>query len=380
MRISYYTSVRLDEYNAPAEHVRGFCEALVSTNNLHSLVRPTNSLVKQQHLEWMTVTDIPVWYPRIRGGWRVFEALVQRRLRSLPFHEYNIAYFRFTPSLKLARTLSDSIRGPLKVLELNGSTGINTQTFQRFGQAMDLILVDSPEMQHRLESLFPTTAPRVATHRHPATNTSIFRPQSLSDCRTELLLPQLSPVILHVSGFQRQHDFETIVDATASLVHEFPDIKLILLGDGPRREEVAKLAMAKLSPHHYLMPGSVPPHIVASYISAADVCINTFTRVALQDGNLRAYKLYEYMACERPVIEAIDATRQVDAWAQEILHLVPAESPSAVTSALREILLHPERTIRRVIAGRAYVNTFRTWDTAAKETLGLISRLYDHVV
>ena len=375
MRMTYYTSVHLDEYNAPAEHVRGFCVALAATGNHYSLVRPSVTPLGDRELEWVTEGDVPLWYPKIRGGWRIFETLVHRYIRSGRDRDSDVAYFRFTPSLKIARALSERSDGSFRVLELNGSAGMTSAVFRQFTLAMDLVLVDSPEMCARVTSLLGDEGPRVAVHKHPATNTAVFRPIPMATARTQLNLPQTGPVILHVSGFQRHHDFATVIESVAQLVPEFPDILLALAGDGPRHDEIAAMATERLGASHLIMPGSMPPERVAMFIGAANVCVNTLTSEVLRDGNLRAFKLYEYMACARPVIEAIDETRALPDWARDYLYLIPAESTSATTTAIRDIIAQPDPWAKRSSAGRGYVERYRTWDAAVKETLGIVTAM-----
>ncbi|MGC8827387.1 MAG: glycosyltransferase, partial [Anaerolineae bacterium] len=102
---------------------------------------------------------------------------------------------------------------------------------------------------------------------------------------------------------------------------------------------------------HFL--GQKPAEQVPHYIKALDVCLlpyrqNEWTR------SISSLKLYEYMACEKPVVASdVPAARQF----AELVYIVegPAEAVPAVAQALAD---HPE-DIRRRQRQVAQENTWR---------------------
>lgn len=374
--MNYYTSVHLDEYSAPAQHVRGFCVAWAAAGHHYSLIRPEANLFSTRQLEWAKGDEVPYWFPKIRGGWRIFEHLVSRRISQANDHD-EVAYFRFTPSLKIAAALEHRVLGPLKVLELNGSEVIDGTAFVSFAQAMDLVLVDSKEMRERVVCAIRDGSPHVALHYNSATDVQTFRPMDKADARRRLRLSRSEPVVLHVSGFQPQHDFSSMIHAIRLLVPEFPNIRFLLIGDGPRRAEIESLAIRILGPDHVFIPGAVAPEVLPTYIAAADVCLDALTRKRLRDGNLRSFKLYEYMACARPVVETFDSSQSIFAWAHDLLSLVGAESSAELARAIRDVLRHPDQWSQRCLDGRLFVERFRSWDAAVQLTLSEINAEFE---
>lgn len=75
----YYASVHLGEFNAPAQHVRGYCTALGQAGRQYTLVRPEARLFGSKSLERAGGNDIPYRYPVASCG------LALRNLRSATY-------------------------------------------------------------------------------------------------------------------------------------------------------------------------------------------------------------------------------------------------------------------------------------------------------
>ena len=95
-------------------------------------------------------------------------------------------------------------------------------------------------------------------------------------------------------------DFEPLFVAVEQLSKKF-DIKLLVVGGGVGYEETIELAKKNGLSNNMIFTGTVPYSKVPRYISCMDVCAIPFKLDAVSQNSL-PLKLFEYMACEIPVI------------------------------------------------------------------------------
>jgi glycosyltransferase involved in cell wall biosynthesis len=80
-----------------------------------------------------------------------------------------------------------------------------------------------------------------------------------------------------------------------------PEIKIVVVGKEGQFEENLRLAKAYGVSDRVVFTGMVPYTQVPKYISAMDMCIIPF-RSGLISENAVPLKLFEYMACEKPIV------------------------------------------------------------------------------
>lgn len=327
--------------------------------------------------EWRdpAIREVRLPYPRIRGGWRLFERLAARtacRLASTPTHD--LIYMRVSPSSVISGSLA-KIALP-KLLELNGSEVISDPKFRALSTSVDMIMVDSEQMADLVRGVLPAAASKIRVHSSVGVDTAHFRPMIKSECRRALQIPEAKKVLLHVSGFQPHHDFMTILQAMEILSRRDSAYCLILLGDGPGWRDVRDRVSGLRCSAQIVMPGLKPLSELPAHISAADVCLNVITARVLAEGNFRATKLFEYMACERPVISTVLEDGIVPDWAKELLTLIPCEDPASLANAAEEVLDRGQWLDCRVASGRQWVEANLSWTATTGSTLAHLRSLH----
>jgi FkbM family methyltransferase len=372
MHVAYLTSVHLDEPSAPSHHVLNTCKALIELDQPVTLIHPTPQISKL----WAKagIRSKPLLYPRVRGGWRMFELAAAWQLRKLVSKQPpDLVYLRFTPSRILNRILSDM--GIPKVLELNGTEILDAQPFRGLAAAVDLILVDTEQMEVIVRTKFPEYAYKVQIHKSPGVDTSHFFSRPKLVCRQKLGLPEAPKILLHVSGFQPHHDFATLLRAAEILCDTHDDFLLVLLGSGPQWGAVKRMVSNLQCFERVIMPGAVSMEELPTYINAADICLNAVMTKPLRDGNFRATKLFEYLACDRPVIATVRPDVPIPDWAFRTLTMITPEDPAALAAAIKDIRMHPEDYSLRTAAGRGWVENNLSWRAATRTTLACLQNL-----
>jgi colanic acid biosynthesis glycosyl transferase WcaI len=159
------------------------------------------------------------------------------------------------------------------------------------------------------------------------------------------------------------HGLGTLLDAAEKLQTTFPSATFLLIGEGAEKEQMTELAAARgLSNVQFL--GQQPREQIPAYVSTADLCLVMLKKTELFKTVIPT-KLLEYMACERPVIVAVDGqARQIVEEAGAGIFVEP-ENSQALAKAILELKSKPDDRRRMGKSGRHYiVNKFSRERTA----------------
>lgn len=375
MRVLYFTSVDVTDDMAPSVHVRGTCSALTELGHHVALIHAKTSATLRLDVSWLELEQHITW-PQFRGGWKVFQmtAGIATLYRTLTWKP-DLLYLRSSPGV-LLKWLLRLIRQPI-VIELNGHEGLDSPKTEGFLNLAARILVDDPGISATVEQLYPHLANRVRLHTTFVTDTDHFVPQDRDRACAALGLDPAAFHMIHVSSFQPWHDFDTML-AGAQIAQGRTDrpLQLHLIGDGPRFNEVKKkIADAGLG-NLVILGGRVAHAALPMRIAVSDVALDFLRKGKLDQGrNLAAVKVYEYIACNRPVITAVSETFDPPGWAEKWLALVPPESAEALADQLLSIIKDPDTWRDRAALARNYVLRERNWIAATKTTLQQIADL-----
>jgi len=176
-----------------------------------------------------------------------------------------------------------------------------------------------------------------------------FRPEGRRRIRVELGLEDAF-VAVYAGIHGVAQGLETVVEA-ARLLQDRKDIHFLLVGDGPRKAAIARLAAELRLPNLTLLPEQ-PREAIPHYLSAADVALVPLQNVELFRG-ARPSKMFDAWACERPLLLSINGeARRVMEEAKGGV-FVPPEDPGAMASALLALRDAPEEFARMGTSGRA---------------------------
>jgi hypothetical protein len=159
--------------------------------------------------------------------------------------------------------------------------------------------------------------------------------------------------------------------------------KLLLIGpfiSNEDRRSVVRLCRASAGLVDVEMTGWIPHTEVAERLSEADICFILFYNSKRYDwamsGKAGPIKLYEYMACGKPII-AVD----LPALRHTILEndcglIVPQNGGAdAVVRAIEYYVGNPQELLRHGRNGRAAVERYYNWSQGEKKLLSIYDRL-----
>jgi glycosyltransferase involved in cell wall biosynthesis len=165
-----------------------------------------------------------------------------------------------------------------------------------------------------------------------------------SDVRAELGIPPDAPVIGTVSVLRPQKALDVLLRASRILVDEFPGLRVLIAGEGDRREALEDLS-AELGLQDSVMFLGVRTD-VPDVLAALDVAVST------SDYEGSPLSVMEFMEAARPVV----ATRVggipdlIDDGEQGLV--VEPQDPAAFAAAVAQMLRDPERARQMGERGR----------------------------
>ena len=170
-------------------------------------------------------------------------------------------------------------------------------------------------------------------------------------------------LICYIGTMGNAHGLETLITAAEELQVALPSAMFLLIGEGAEKERIVQLAAARALTNIQFL-GQQPRERIPAYISAADLCLVTLKKIELFKTVIPT-KLLEYMACERPVIVAVDGqARQIIEEAGAGVFVEPENSQDMVKEIL-DLAEDPEHRRLMGTSGRQYiVNKFSREKTA----------------
>lgn len=110
-----------------------------------------------------------------------------------------------------------------------------------------------------------------------------------------------APVIMFVGGFQMWHGLDKLLEALAVIKNVLPEVRLLLVGDGPARpfveDNIYRLNLEK----YVTITGFLPHARIPELLAIADVVTVPYPKLP-QEMWFSPLKLYEYMAAGKAVV------------------------------------------------------------------------------
>jgi phosphatidylinositol alpha-mannosyltransferase len=167
--------------------------------------------------------------------------------------------------------------------------------------------------------------------------------------------------LLFVGRLEERKGFPVAVQAFADLARLYPDVRLLVIGDGSERDAVERLPADARS--RVEMLGRVDDDRLASYLKAADLYIGPAT-----GGESFGIVLAEAMAAGLPIVASdIDGYRDVARDGREAL-LVPPGDPAALVAGVRSLLDDPALAESLGRSGGQRAHEF-DWDVVTRRVL-----------
>ena len=172
-------------------------------------------------------------------------------------------------------------------------------------------------------------------------------------------LPEKAPMLLTAARLASWKGISGIIRALPPVQRRFPDVRLLIAGDGPERAELQALAADHGNGVQFL--GALSQQRVHELMRAADVFVLFSTYEGLP------HTVLEAIACRTPVVaSAVGGTVEILSHECNGL-LVPAGDEEALAAAICRVLQEPQ--FGRELADRAYGELERfSWERMLADT------------
>jgi glycosyltransferase involved in cell wall biosynthesis len=161
------------------------------------------------------------------------------------------------------------------------------------------------------------------------------------------------------------------------VVHSLPETKFVIVGDGEMRAELESLAEKLKIRDKIIFTGFVPHENVPKYINSFDVCAAPFGGIERNvKYSFSALKLYEYMACGKPVVTTDVCGIKNDIRDIGLGVIVKADDTEAFASSLIEIMKNPELQNTMGEKARSWVLKEHSWKNVAERVSKVCENIF----
>ena len=236
----------------------------------------------------------------------------------------------------------------------------------------DRVVVVAPAFKDHLIRHWNVPAAKISIVEN-GVETDLFRVDlATAEVRKQLQLENRF-LICYIGTMGNAHGLGTVIAAAGQLQTTLPNAMFLLIGEGAEKERIVELAAARgLTNLQFL--GQQPRERIPAYISAADLCLVMLKKTELFKTVIPT-KLLEYMACERPVIVAVDGqARQIVEEAGAGVFVDP-ENSQALVQAILDLAENPERRRQMGVSGRQYIVNRLSREKTAHDYIAVLQKL-----
>jgi len=232
----------------------------------------------------------------------------------------------------------------------------------------DLITCDAEHMRNSMIEL--GTKPDKIHFINFGVDIQKFKPAPKNDKLMRKLNISNSPTIISVRRLEPLYDIGTLIKSMAIVLKEIPEVKLVLLGEGPQELELKRLSRSLGIANAVIFAGSVPEDVVPQYLTSADICVST----ALSDAGPGG--IIEAMACELPVITTDFGDNKK--WVEDAVNgfIFPPKNYEALGSKIIYLLKHD--SVRKEFGqiSRPIIEERNNWE----KEMGKMDELYKKLI
>lgn len=199
-----------------------------------------------------------------------------------------------------------------------------------------------------------------------------FRPMEALEARRALGLDESGPHVGFVGGFFPWHGLDLLIEAVPEVLRHQPTVRFWLVGDGPEQRPLEESVGRQGLGHVVRFPGRAGFQEVPRWIAACDVCVVLHRPLRSYPGD--SMKLWEYLACGRPVVATAGPGYGETIEALGCGLSAGRNDPHELAKALVRLLTDPALRAAMGHKGRVAVVQAHTWMARAAQLESLLGQ------
>jgi glycosyltransferase involved in cell wall biosynthesis len=182
-------------------------------------------------------------------------------------------------------------------------------------------------------------------------------------------------VIGFVGSLKPWHGTETLLEAFRELHAKAPDTRLLIVGDGPKREALEHYAQSNGLNGAVTFTGNIAYDDIPDYLAAMDITVAPY--IPHENFYYSPIKIFEYMAMGKPVVAgSIGQVEEVIVDGETGLLFEPGNI-GQLTAVLAKLTVDLPLCHRLGEKAGAWVRKERTWDNNARQVLAIAGELIE---
>lgn len=195
------------------------------------------------------------------------------------------------------------------------------------------------------------------------------------DIYENLNLNRKNNYVCFVGHLLRWQGIEYLIKAAPDLIKQFPNVRFLIVGDGPMKKELMELTGKTGVSNNFIFTGSVPHEHVPSYIGASDLCVAPFIMERNTRSGLSPMKIYEYLACGKAIVASnIPGVSELLRNSGGGLTVTP-ENPKELANTIAILLRNANLRKKMGTSGHEYVIENHTWTSVTKKLVILCKQV-----
>lgn len=238
---------------------------------------------------------------------------------------------------------------------------------RRVGQSLDVLTYLGEYTRRRIAAALPAEAAARMVQLTPGVDARLFRPDVDGRGVRERHGLGDRPVVVCVSRLMPRKGQDVLIRALPRIRMAVPDAALLLVGGGPYRGRLERLASDTGMSRHVVLTGSVPLDSLPEHFAAGDVfAMPCRTRHLGLDVEGLGIVYLEASASGLPVVAGQSGGAPDAVLPGRTGDVVDGTDVSAVAEAVAGLLADPGRRERMGAAGRAWVAETWTWERSCE--------------
>lgn len=206
-------------------------------------------------------------------------------------------------------------------------------------------------------------------------NVDLFKPindsKIINKLRGQHGIAEDDHVLLFVGNFAPWQGVEYLIKVAPLVLKKVPQTKFVIVGDGIMRKQWEDMVQNLELKDYFVFPGKIPYENVSLYINMSDTCIVLKKPL---DSGYSPLKLYEYMACEKPIVASkVTGFEILEQYNAGIL--VNPLDAQEVCKAIFRLLKNEQLRKQMGMNGRNLVISKYSWRITAVKTLDVFKNI-----